>query len=254
MPYQPLGVCILKPLILKTLTLMSAIVFTAACTANAQDLNQEEIEQIVHNYILENPEIIREAIFLLQERAEAEKAAQEAQALSDMTDLLENNELDPVGGNLDGTITIVEFFDYNCGYCKRVSPVLEELVEENPNLRVVFKELPILAESSVTAARIALAVNMVAPEKYEALHHDLLSLSKIGSDNDIWKVVKKLDIDRDAVEAKLSSPEIELHLQQSSQLAQTLNITGTPAFVVGDIILRGAYPKEQIQRAIDTQS
>ena len=171
-----------------------------------------------------------------------------------MQGMLFDNELDPIGGNPEGSITMVEFFDYNCGYCKRSSPVLQQLIASNPELKVVYKEWPILAESSGIAARIALAVNLVEPEKYEALHRELLLAKSLRSADDVWKIGKKVGINRTAVEAKLNSPQVEQHLQQSSTLAQQLGITGTPAFIVGDQILKGAYPIEQIQAAIDAQS
>lgn len=231
-----------------------SVLMASACSVQADDFSKEEIEKIVHEYIMENPEIISDAIYVLQERAEAQKAEQESAALKDMSDMLFANPVDPVGGNAEGTITLVEFFDYNCGYCKRSSPVLEQLVKDNPNLKVVFKEWPILSESSAIAARIALAVNLVQPELYEPLHHELLSASSLRSADDVWKIAKKVGVNQALVEAKLNSPEVNQHLQQTSTLAQQLGITGTPAFIVGDQILKGAYPIEQIQQAIDSQS
>ncbi len=231
-----------------------SVLTISACGAQADDFSKEEIEKIVHEYIMENPEIIADAIYLLQERAEAQKAEQESAALKGMSDMLIANPVDPVGGNVDGTITLVEFFDYNCGYCKRSSPVLEALVANNPNLRVVYKEWPILSESSVVAARIALAVNLVQPELYEEFHHALYGAKSLRSADDVWKVAKQVGVDRTLVEANLNSPEVNQHLQQTSTLAQQLGITGTPAFIVGDQILKGAYPIEQIQQAIDSQS
>lgn len=240
-------------ILLSVTAFLSAFVFTA-CTANAADMPREEIEQIVQEYILENPEIIREAIYLLQQQAENEKAQQAAEALSGLQDSLNNNVLDPVGGNPDGSITLVEFFDYNCGYCKRVNSVVKALIKENPNLKVVYKEWPILSEASSYAARVALAVNIAAPEQYEELHRAFLSASSLRSEGDIWKVVAKVGIDRSLVESAMSAPEIDQHLEETAMLARQLDITGTPAFVVGDQILKGAYPQEQIQRAIDSQS
>lgn len=232
----------------------AAVLFLTACSVQADDMSKEEIEQIVRDYILENPEIIADAIYLLQERAEAEKAQQEAAALSELTDSLMNSEFDPVGGNPDGTITLVEFFDYNCGYCKRSNAVLKTLIENNPNLKVVYKEWPILSEGSSIAARIALAANLALPEQYEDLHRALLESRSLRTEKDVWKVVEKAGLDREAVESKMNAPEIDRHLAQSSALAQQLGITGTPAFVVGDQILKGAYPLERIQEAIDSQS
>ncbi len=243
-----------KPKFLTGTALAACVIATSACSVQAEDYNKEDIEKIVHEYIMEHPEIIADAIYLLQERAELEKAEKESAALSDMKDMLFNNAIDPVGGNPEGTVTLIEFFDYNCGYCKRSNPVLQSLIANNPNLKVVYKEWPILTETSDIAARIALAVNLAAPDKYEALHQALLSVNSLKTADDVWKVVKKVGIDREAVEAKMDHPEVKQHLQQTSTLAQQLGITGTPAFIVGDQILKGAYPIEQIQAAIDSQS
>jgi protein-disulfide isomerase len=219
--------------------------------AQAENMANEDIEKIVHDYILEHPEIIKEAFYVLQEREAAAQAEKESKALSQMSEHLNQSPLDPVGGNPEGTITMVEFFDYNCGYCKRSNATVQALIDANPNLRVVYKEWPILSEASGIAARISLAVHLAAPEKYEDLHRELLNTKALHSDEDIWKVVTSLGIDRSAVEAKLDDPSIDEHLKQTTMLTQQLDITGTPAFIVGDQMLKGAYPVEHIQAAID---
>lgn len=244
----------LKPSLIKITGILLGSLMLVACAANADDLSRDEVEQIVRDYILENPEIISDAIHILQERAENEQAAQQAAALTELQGTLFNNDLDPIGGNPEGSLTLVEFFDYNCGYCKRSNSVLQALIAENPDLRVVYKEWPILSETSALAARVALAVNLNQPEYYEALHRAFLDASSLRSEKDVWNVVKKVGADRAVIEPALRAPEVEQHLQQTSVLAQQLGITGTPAFIVGDQILKGAYPQEQIQQAIDSQS
>lgn len=242
------------------MTLITRLIATAAISASlsslsiAEDYSKEEIESIVRDYILENPDIIADAIYILQERAEQERAQQQEAALQELSSNLISSNLDPVGGNPDGTITLVEFFDYNCGYCKRANDVVQTLIKQNPDLRVVYKEWPILSEASTAAAEIALAVNLAEPAMYETFHRALLSTRRLSSKADIWRIVEDLDLDRANIEAQLTSPLIEQHIRQSTELAQMLNITGTPAFVVGDQILRGAYPIEQIQQAIDEEA
>lgn len=240
--------------ITKIVSLLLGSLLLVACTASADEMSRDEIEEIVRDYILENPEIISEAIYILQERAENEKAQQQADALGQLQDSLFFDANDPVGGNPDGDLTLVEFFDYNCGYCKRANSVLQALIADNPNLRVVYKEWPILSETSAFAARVSLAVNLNQPEHYEAVHRALMSASSLRSQNDVWSIIEKAGVRRADIEPTLSAPEIESHLRQTSALAQQLGITGTPAFIVGDQILKGAYPQEQIQQAIDSQS
>jgi protein-disulfide isomerase len=230
---------------------LAASLISAASMTQAEEFSKSEIEEIVHEYILEHPEIIAEAIHKLQTKAEQEKAQKEAESLQKMTDMLINNATDPVGGNPEGSITIVEFFDYNCGYCKRANDTLQALIADNPDLKVVYKEWPILSESSGIAARIALAANLVYPEKYEELHRALLSTRSIRSESDVWKIIEQLELDKAEVEAKLNDESIEKHISETGYLAQQLGITGTPAFVVGGRILKGAYPQADIQKAID---
>jgi protein-disulfide isomerase len=130
----------------------------SACASTAQDAlftaqHEERVEEIVRAYLLQNPEIITEAIHALRERQTAEEAARVAQALQEHRDELLADPMSPVGGNPEGTVTMVEFFDYNCAYCRRAGPVVAEMLERNPDVRLVYKEFPTLAPSSRFAAR-----------------------------------------------------------------------------------------------------
>jgi protein-disulfide isomerase len=167
---------------------------------------------------------------------------------------LTQSKIDPIGGNVEGELTIVEFFDYNCGYCKRASSTLASLKKKNPNLRVVYKEWPILSPSSETAARVALAVNLLFPERYEELHVAFMNSSSLSSDNAIWAVVDKLKLDRKAIESKLNDEAVNQHLANTTAQARALGLTGTPAFVVGTEVIKGALPEREIQKVIDAQS
>lgn len=234
--------------------LASALTLFTACTTSADDsLSEAEVEAIVKNYLLENPEIIAEAISILRTRAETAQAEQEAKALDERQAQLTDNLLNPIGGNPEGDITIVEFFDYNCGYCRRASPTLKAIIEANPNLKVVYKEWPILSEGSQIAAQVALAVHLVAPERYEEFHHALLSSGSIKSQEDAFRVAEALELDILSIEAKLNDPSIARQFSENAELARNLGISGTPAFVIGGTVLRGAYPQEAIQEVIDEQ-
>ncbi|MBU2865321.1 DsbA family protein [Reinekea forsetii] len=223
------------------------------CGANADVRSDEEVKELVREYLLENPEVIMEALVILQEREEQAKADAAKNAMDSMQSGLTNSDLDPVGGNVDGNITLVEFFDYNCGYCKRAANTLTSLKKNNPNLRVVYKEWPILSPSSETAARVALAVNLVFPERYEELHFALMNATSLRTDNAVWAVVNKLNLDRKAIEAKLNDEAVNQHLANTMAQARALGLTGTPGFVVGTEIIRGALPESEIQKVIDAQ-
>ncbi len=236
---------------LRLLLLMPLLALTAVF-AQAEDLTEDDVNQMVRNYILENPEIIMEAIGILQEREQAAQQASENQLLADAGDLLVRTAKDPVGGNPDGDITLVEFFDYNCGYCKRASETVKALTEANPNLRVVYKEWPILSETSVTAARVGLAINELYPDQYQTYHDALLARpGALRQNSEVWEVVDSLGLDRAELEEETKADWVQQNLASNRALAQQLNITGTPTFVVGTEILRGAYPQADIQAAID---
>lgn len=236
---------------LRSLALIPLLALVAVF-AQAENLTEDDVNQLVRDYILEHPEIVMEAISILQEREQAAKQASENQMLAAASDQLINSANDPVGGNPDGEITLVEFFDYNCGYCKRASETVKALKEANPNLRVVYKEWPILSETSVTAARVGLAINELYPEQYSTYHDALLARpGSLRQDSEVWQVVDSLGLDRAELEEEAKAGWVQQTLASNRALAQQLNITGTPTFVVGTDILRGAFPQADIQAAID---
>lgn len=231
------------------------LLMLAAFTAKAEDSTEDDVKRLVRSYLLDNPEVILEAIEILQQREQAVKQASEGEALSHLSDELIGQEGDPVGGNPNGNITLVEFFDYNCGYCKRANSTVQALIKDNPDLRIVYKEFPILSETSVTAARAALAINALYPEQYETFHRSLLVIrGSLGSDEDVWKQVARLDVDIDRVRAESKKGWVQDTLARNHELARKLNITGTPTFIVGNSVLRGAFPQEDIQQAIEDNS
>lgn len=240
---------------LRRLALIPLLALTGL-TALADNPTKAEIEQWVHDYLLEHPEVVQQALERHQEQQQAAQQAAAQQRLSALNDQLVAHPDDPVGGNPDGSITLVEFFDYNCGYCKRANATVQALIEANPELRVVYKEFPILSETSVTAARASLALNRLYPDLYEGFHRSLLERrSGLSQDSHVWDAVAELDdVDVDAVRKESQAGWIQQRLSTNYQLAQQLNISGTPTFVVGDTLLRGAYPQADIQAAIDEAS
>ena len=194
-------------------------------------------EGIIRDYLLENPAIIREAMQLLQQREEAEKQALAARAVKERQDELLRDASSPVGGNPDGDITIVEFFDYNCGYCKRVVPSVAETLANDPNVRVVYKELAILGQESVFAARAALAARRQG--KYLAFHEALMTAER-ADDQAVVALSKRLGLDQAKLLEDMRDPEITKILESNYQLANALGINGTPAFVIGERMIPGA--------------
>lgn len=212
------------------------------------DAEREAIEAVVEDYILDHPEIVYRALQVLQERQQAAEAERAELALTSHRDMLERDPNSPVGGNADGDVTVVEFFDYRCPYCKRVAPDVERLLAEDPDVRLVYKEWPILGPESVFAARAALAAR--EQDQYPAFHEQVMALEEV-TEASVMAVAGDLGLDLEQLREDMASPEVEAHIQQSMQLAQALGINGTPAFVIGDRVVPGATSYDTLSGLVD---
>ncbi|MDJ0930770.1 DsbA family protein [Breoghania sp.] len=205
----------------------------------------------IRTYLLKNPEIIRDALFELERRkAEAEQKERFA-TIDQNKSILFDSTRQAVLGNPKGDVTLVEFFDYNCGYCKRVLGDMNRLIDEYPNLRIVLKEFPVLGQGSVEAAQVATAVNMIAPEKYDAFHQALLTTKGRANGAKAIAVTEQIGIDQAALTKALKDPEIGATLDESYGLAKSLELTGTPSYVIGEEIVFGAVGYDELKTKID---
>ena len=205
----------------------------------------------VRAYLLEHPEVLMEAIAVLEKRQADAQQSTDAQIIQSNAKAIFEDEGSFVGGNPDGDITIVEFMDYNCGYCKKAYPEVASLLSSDGNIRFVVKEFPILGESSVLAARFALAVRSVAgDEAYESIHNALMELRGGISQPALDRLASDHSIDIEAVKAEMNSDAVNSILAQNQKLAQELQITGTPTFVMGDQMLRGYVPLDGMQQIV----
>ncbi|PCJ05719.1 MAG: disulfide bond formation protein DsbA [Rhodobacteraceae bacterium] len=201
----------------------------------------------VRAYLLENPEVIIEAVNLLEQRQADSEAAQDVALVANNMDELQNDGYSWVGGNPDGDITLVEFMDYRCGYCRRAAPEVAQLLTEDGNIRLVIKEFPILGEASVLSSRFAIATRLVAgADAYKQVHDALIEFGGEPSDVSLRRLSEGLGLDTDAIMAKMDAPEIDHELSQNRALAQRLKISGTPTFVLEDELLRGYLPADQM--------
>jgi len=229
---------------------MSCVVSTAALaeTEDKQTIFGDEqvgaIEQVIYDYLMTNPEVIIEAVEVLQAREEAEAAAKIAQTLHDSHDEIYNSPDAYVAGNPEGDLTIVEFFDYNCGYCKRGLDGLLEAVEEDSNVRLVFKEYPILSEESVLAAQAALASRN--QDKYMDFHVALMRSTGGLSQSRIDQIAKSVGINVKQLHKDMEDPMIVDMIAANKVLADNLSISGTPNFIIADQIFPGLLEKEQL--------
>jgi protein-disulfide isomerase len=220
-----------------------------AGTSAAFDAGQtKEIGRIAHDYLLEHPEVIREVIQALQAKEENAKVDLQAQALKDKKDRVFADPASPIAGNALGDVTVVEFFDYKCPYCKQVSPALEELLKADKGLKLVFKEFPILGDPSVLASRAALAA--AKQDKYLAFHQAMMAYRGELDLNSIATVAAGVGLDAEKLVQDMKSEEIEKQLTATHDLAIALSIRSTPTFIVGDKVVAGALSIEQLQNLI----
>ena len=210
---------------------------------------RDALHEIIRDYILENPQVIIESVALARQRAEAEQEQQLARRLGELKEHLEGNPVDPTLGNPDADIVVVEFFDYQCGFCKRVVDPVLELVADNERIRLVFKEFPILGPESEIAAKAALAAKRQGA--YLDFHVALMRLRGQLTQNSILQVARELGLDIDVLEEDMETLGIGLQIEGVRVLAEQIGISGTPAFVVGDTLVSGA-DLDGLKLAIET--
>ena len=210
----------------------------------AQNMTENQVKKLALDAILENPEIIMQAVAILQQR-EKERAASGANTVRLQ---LESDPNAPNLGNPEGDVTVVEFFDYNCPYCRSAGETMQALLAADANVRVIYREWPILGEDSVIAARAALAAREQG--KYEAFHWALMNGEGRVTEAIIFKVARDLGMDVVKLEADMVSPAVEAHIALSNALAQQLGFTGTPAFIVGDKTAPGMLSFDEITRLV----
>ncbi|PCI87320.1 MAG: hypothetical protein COB24_06755 [Hyphomicrobiales bacterium] len=222
----------------------------AAGAEEFTDAQRNEIVQIFQEFFLENPEIIREALIALEQKNEEKRAAEIRDIIVSQKKIIENPKGLFVAGNPDGDVTLIEFFDYNDPNSKQSLPDILYLLENDPNLRVVLYETPMHAQSSLTAAHATLAAGK--QEKYLTLHSALLSYNGgLLDEKIILDIAKKAGLDIDQLKKDMGSIEIEQIIENSSNIAEILGVQGTPAFIIGDNLYRGAMGLENIRAKIN---
>ena len=205
----------------------------------------------VRAYLLENPEVIMEAVQVLEERQAAQQAQGDIALIENNADAIFNDGYSWVGGNPEGDVTIVEFFDYRCGFCRKAHPEVAELLELDGNIRYIAKEFPILGENSVISSRFALAAREVAgDEAYEAAKEALIVMNGDLDDAVLRRLADTLGLDADAVLAAMDSDSISQQLAETRALAQALQINGTPSFVMAGQLVRGYVPLDAMQQIV----
>ncbi len=228
------------------IVLISAFLFTIF--GNSQQQSQfsasqkEEINSLIHDYLLENPDIIPEVINIL-------RARQSANILTNQQELLYNDGYSFVTENDQADITIVEFYDYNCGYCKQVPDVFNALLKADNKIKIIYKELPILAQSSEYASKAAMA--SIKQGKFMDFHLALMKNKRQLTEGLVLQIAKDSGLDQATLIKDMADPQFEINLKKTKQLVQDIGISGTPGFVIGNQIIPGFMPYEKLKEIID---
>jgi protein-disulfide isomerase len=220
--------------------------------ADEPKLSQQEIEKIVHDYLLREPEVLAEAFRRLQQRQSAAAATKAKQAILSNRQALLSDQTSPVEGNAQGKVTIVEFFDYRCVHCRHVAPTIDRIMSSNASVRVVYKNFPVLGEPSVLAARAAVAAQQQGG--WPKLHRAMLAFQGDFTVESLLALGTSVGLDSARLKTDMMSPTTDKALQANMTLAAALGLDATPSFVIGDRLIRGALSPEAFQALVDEEA
>jgi protein-disulfide isomerase len=226
------------------LPLMLIGLATTPVKADVDQKDHAKIQQVIEQYIKNNPEVLRDALVSLAAREEAERV--QAGIM-----LVRNDDGDPVMGNPNGSLTVYEFSDYNCGYCKRMLAPIMQMLAANGDVRMVIKEFPILGQSSVTAAKAGIAAQK--QEKFKSFHTEMMTYRGQVNDASIMQAADAAGLDLVQLKQDMNSPETTAIITRTRSAAAALNINGTPGLVIGDTVIPGAIGMEELQTMIDKE-
>jgi len=221
---------------------------------NLTNADRKVLQKEIRRYILENPDIIFEAADIVRKREAALEVQEDEELIQSNFNEIFYDNYSYVGGNPDGDITIVEFVDYKCGYCRKAAELVRELIAKDTNIRFVVKEFPILGEASLISSKFAIAVkNIGGPEKYKVVHDILLALAAEPTEIYLRRIAKELELNPKELFEAMQSDLVAQEIDQTGELAQKLQISGTPTFILGDQFLRGFVPLEILSKAIQSE-
>jgi protein-disulfide isomerase len=221
----------------------------AAAPAAAGLEDRSRIEEIVRDYLVQNPEVMIEVQAALETKQQERQRVAQLQTIAAQKAQIFSSADDGIAGNPDGTVTLVEFFDYNCGYCKRSYPDVEALVRENPDVRLVYKEFPILGPDSQKAHVVSMAFRSLMPQKWPEFHRTLMKSAR-ATEEIALKVALSLGADEAALRAEMQKPAIAAAFERTYDLANKLSITGTPSYVAGKEVVFGALGKDVLAEKV----
>lgn len=231
--------------------LASATLMSVPAMAEMTDAERQAFRDEVRAYLIENPEVIVEAMDGLQAREQENAAVADRQMLAEQHDAIFNDAASWSGGNPEGDVTIVEFVDYRCGYCRKANADVEELVKSDGNIRLVFKEFPILGEASLISSRFAIAVlQLHGAEAYKKAHDELITLRGEPDEATLTRLAGDLGFDPVAVMARMPTDEVTDVIKANHTLADIMQISGTPTFVIDGTMVRGYVPLDAMRQIV----
>ena len=247
----------MPPLRFITAALLALAVAGASAAASAQKFSDEQrsqIETIIKDYLVSHPEVLEEASEELSKRQARATAEKHQAAIQQNADIIFNSPRGVTLGNKSGDVTFVEFFDYNCGYCKRAMADMLELMKDDSKLKVVLKEFPVLGPGSVEAAQVAVAVRMQDPsgKKYLDFHQKLLGGRGQADKARALAAAKDAGLDPAKIEKDMNSPEVRATIEESFKLAESMGMNGTPSYVIGKQVVVGAVGLDTLRQKINT--
>ncbi|HYL49006.1 MAG TPA: DsbA family protein [Stellaceae bacterium] len=229
----------------------AAVAFAGPAPVAAQSFSpaqKQEIDRLIQNYLKQHPEAVMDALKAAQQQADAAKAAAAKKTIAARRNELLHDPNSVVAGNPNGDVTLVEFFDYRCPYCKAIEPSLEALIKEDGKLRVVYKEFPILGPTSVVASRVAIAARQQG--KYAEFHDRMMALKGNIDDDAVMKVAEASGLDLNKLKHDMTAPDVGKIIQRNYALADALGIDATPALVIGDQLTMGAVDIDDLRQLI----
>lgn len=233
---------------------LSTTLATAQDVGEMTDVQRDAFRAEVRAYLLENPEVLMEAIGVLEARQEQAETMRDDRLAELNADALTNDGFSYVGGNPDGDITIVEFIDYRCGFCRRAHPEVAELIATDGNIRIITKEFPILGEQSLLASQFAVATKIIAgDEAYKEVSDALIALRSDVTPASLSSLANAFDLDNDAIFAEMESDAVNTVLANNRALGERMAISGTPTFVFGGEMVRGYVPLAQMRQIVESQ-
>src|SRR3954465_4601578 len=239
-------------LLVPALLAMALCGMPAASAQSFSDSQRGEIESMVRNYLIAHPEVLEEAMAELSKRQAAAETEKHEASIAENAKAIFNSPRGVVLGNKDGDVTFVEFFDYNCGYCKRAMADMLDLMKTDPKLKVVLKEFPVLSPGSVEAAQVAVAMRMQDPsgKKYLDFHQKLLGGRGAADKARALQAAKEAGLDTARIEKDIGSAEVRSTIEENFKLAEAMGMNGTPSYVIGKQIVVGAVGVDSLKEKI----